>query len=139
MNKTISYLRYKREHLGKFIDADGSYGYQCMDLIRSYCKEVFWFTMWATPQARDVNNTHTLPWRKKLIIWQDDLKRWDIITLDLWKYWHIGIVDKTDSTVIYILEQNWSWKWSGQKIKWNEIRVKKYKRGKIINCFRYPS
>jgi len=136
MTIAIDYLRYKREHLWKYIDADWKYGFQCMDLIRSYCEEVFWFNMWVTAQARDVNNTHTLPWRKKLIIWKDDFKKWDIITLDLWKYWHIWIVDKTDTTGVYVLEQNWSGKWSWQMIPWNEIRIKKYKRWKIINCFR---
>ena len=137
MNTLISYLRYKREHLWKYIDADGKFGFQCMDLIRNYCKEVYWFNMWVTSQARDVNNTHTLPGRKKLIIWTEDFKKWDIIILDLWKYWHIGIVDKIEKDWISILEQNGSWKWSWQKIPWNEIRVKKYKRWKVINCFRF--
>ena len=136
MSNTINYLRYKREYIWKFVDMDWAYGYQCMDLIRSYCKEVHGFNMWRTPQARDVNNTHTLPGRQQLVIRQDDLKRGDIIILDLWKYWHIGIVDRTDATGIYILEQNGSGKQSWAMIKWNEIRVKKYKRGKIINCFR---
>jgi len=142
MNKTISYLRYKRKHLWQFVDADGYYGYQCVDLIRHYCRECYNFNMGKLPSAKDANTKTTFPWWYTVKVGQEELKKWDIIILwpTPWnKHGHIAIIDKSDDTGVWIMEQNGSWKWSGQKIPWNEIRIRKIKRWNILNVFRFIS
>lgn len=57
MKNAVAYMRYKREVIGDFVDADGYYGYQCVDLIRDYCKKAFNFTMGRLPSAKDANQS----------------------------------------------------------------------------------
>lgn len=57
----IRYIRFKNNMLGKYIDADGAFGFQCVDLIRHYCREVHNFNMGRLPSAKDANTRTTFP------------------------------------------------------------------------------
>ncbi len=137
INRPI-YLKYKKSVLWKFIDADGAYWNQCVDLIRDYCKKARHYDMGRLPSAKDANDITTFPWLKKLIVWTDDLMSWDIIVT--WptknnKHWHIAIVDTIWKDWPVILEQNG--KGGGTKIKGNEVKTRKTRRWNILNVFRF--
>lgn len=132
------YNQYKKKVLGTFIDADGYYWYQCVDLIRNYCREVYNYNMWRLPKAKDANLITTFPWWKWIEITDGiNCKPWDIGITWGTIYWHIFIIDKVYNEGYDILEQNWSWKKSWAKIPWNEIRIRKCKWGTFIKWFRY--
>jgi len=139
MKNAVAYMRYKREVIGDFVDADGYYGYQCVDLIRDYCKKAFNFTMGRLPSAKNADQS-TFPWWT-MYPWSEwvNMKKWDIGITWGTKYWHIFIVDKVENDWYIILEQNGSGKASWKKIPWNEIRLRMCKRWKppLLRYFRY--
>lgn len=132
-----------------FIDADGRYGYQCVDLIRQYCKEVYGYKMPAMASAKDASAKHfTKPLRKEIQLWVEDLKMWDIITFAPTtknKYGHIGVVFRNTKDGIQFYDQN-GIGWAGgqingtyPKIKGNgvEVRIMKWWTRKLLRAFRY--
>jgi hypothetical protein len=141
MTKTINraiYLKYKKEMLGKFIDADKAYWNQCVDLIRDYCKKARNYGMGQLPSAKDANNIKTFPWLKSIVVWTDDLWSGDIIitwATQFNKYGHIAIIDTIWKSWPVILEQNG--KGGGTKIEGNQIRTRGTRRGNILKVFRF--
>lgn len=135
----IRYLRYYRKKVGKYIDADWYYGFQCVDLVRDYCWDVHNYNMGRLPSAKDANLQTTFPWRMEVKVWVEDFRRWDIIVT--WptknnKHWHIAIVHKQLKDRVEILEQNGSGRNSGKVSPWNEIRVRKIPYWNILKVFR---
>ena len=139
MINAVSYIRYKREVLGHYVDADWYYWYQCVDLIRDYCQKAFWFRMWRLPSAKMADNITTFPW---WIMWSwnswDKMKKWDIGVTGGTKDGHIFIVDRLEPDWFRMLEQNGIWWW--KKREGNQIRLRKCKRWNppLLCYFRYP-
>ena len=119
MDQSRPYVNFKKRRLGKRVDVDWTLGYQCVDLMRQYCIEVLGMQHKACGNAIDI-------WNNKLgafdSSWSkfegtDDLMQWDIIFANIWKCWHVGVVDCAWKGMIYTLEQNWwgknSWDWLG--------------------------
>jgi len=133
----LRYGRYKRKNIGEFVDADWYYGYQCVDLIRHYCREAYNYNMGKLPQAKLATLSSTFPWRIEVKVWFDDIWKWDVIVR--WpkgnnKAGHIAIVENVTNDWPLILEQNGVW-W-GTMRPWNEVRLRQTKRGNILKVFR---
>ena len=100
---TRPYKQFKEKWLGKRIDYDKSYGYQCVDLIKQYADEVLWLgKIWSIGNANRVQYSSTFKNFSKL--WVSNLMQWDIIIRTRWKYWHIAIVDHILNWKVYVLE-----------------------------------
>lgn len=119
------YKEFKEKWIGKNIDYDKRYGFQCVDLIKLYMEECL--GMWkigAIWNANQVPNNLKKKWF--VVLWMNNLKQGDIIVRNKGTYWHIAIIDHITKKKVYVLEQNWtgknSWSWKD----WNEIRVKDY-------------
>lgn len=142
----VRYLSFRRKTLNKYIDADWYFWYQCVDLIRYYCWEVFNYNMGQLSSAKDANIKTTFPWFQLVKVGTEDLRSWDIITF--WatknnKHGHIAIVDNYNQDGVFIAEQNWVWgankktkDWSYPKLPWNQVRLRFVPRGNILNVFR---
>jgi len=121
------YTDFRNERLGKRIDYDGAYAYQCVDLAKLYLDKVAWLgKIWPLGDARDIPNNHLFAKGWEILKWTDDLMQWDIIIRTRGKYGHIAIVDHITGGKVYVLEQNWSGKNSGNGIWPNAIRVQPY-------------
>lgn len=119
------YVDFKNKWLGKRIDYDRAYWYQCVDLIKQYLDEVLWFPrVGAIGNAKNVPSTLIKKGFSKL--WVSSLMQWDIIVRTRWSYGHIAIIDHILNWRIYVLEQNGSWKNSWNGVGENAIRVKDY-------------
>lgn len=144
---TIRYLRFKYKYLHKFIDADGAYGYQCVDLIRRYVQEAFDYKWIPVDYAKNISSKNlTADKRRELRVWIDDFKTGDIVTFGGGSMGHVGIINSLTLWGFKYLDQNGKG-WAGSKdrngkyvkIKWNGVEVRDYKRGgrPILRCFRY--
>ena len=119
------YVDFKNKWLGKRIDYDKAYGYQCVDLIKQYLDEVLGFgRVGALGNAKNVPSTLTKKGFSKL--WVTSIIQWDIIVRTRWTYGHIAIVDRIVNGRVYVLEQNGSWRNSWSWVGENAIRVKDY-------------
>ena len=122
---TRPYKQFKEKRLGKRIDYDKSYWYQCVDLIKQYADEVLWLgKIWSIGNANRVQYSSTFKSFSKL--WVSNLMQWDIIIRTRWNYGHIAIVDHILNWRVYVLEQNGSWRNSWNGLWDNAIRVKDY-------------
>lgn len=133
------YKEFEQKYLGKKVDFDKVYWYQCVDLARQYSMEVFWIdtgSFWGSAWS----------WYEKL--WKDvrfsktvRVKKFNIPPVGaivffsptaMWQpYGHVAICayaqawgDKID-----VLEQNWVWtgKWTG----WDAVRINTYSLEKV--------
>lgn len=132
-----------------FIDADGRYGYQCVDFIRQYCKEVFNYNMPSMASAKLASSKHfPRPLRREIRIGVEDLRMGDIITFAPTtnnKHGHIGVVFRNTKDGIQFYDQNGIWGAGSQingtypKIKGNgvEVRIMKWWTRKLLRAFRY--
>jgi len=120
------YKTFRDGRLGKKIDYDWAYWYQCTDLIKQYLDECL--GMW---KQTALWNANQIPANllKKWFVKIDPTKsimQWDIIVRTKWTYWHIAIVDRVLWKSVHVLEQNgswkdsWSWEWQ------NAIRIQPY-------------
>ena len=122
---TRPYKQFKEKWLGKRIDYDKAYWYQCVDLIKQYADECLWmWKIWAIGNAKNIPDSSVF--RKFFRLSVKSLIQWDIIIRTRWNYWHIAIVDHILWNKVYVLEQNWSWKNSWSWLWDNAIRVKDY-------------
>ena len=139
----LTHQQFKDKRIGKFIDNDGAYGYQCVDVPRQYCKEVYWFGMW--PVGGSAKNASLWQTFKNDKRWTE-YKPWQPIEQgDILisaptatnEHWHIWVIDYSDAIGYWLLEQNT--KGGGTKIKGNEVKVRYVKRWKppILRFFRF--
>lgn len=122
------YKEFVERWLGKRINYDKAYWYQCVDLIKQYADECL--DMWkigAIWNAKQVPNWNF--WKKftQLKTSLKNVMQWDIIVRTQWEYWHIAIVDHIIWDDVFVLEQNWSGKNSGNGLWQNAIRIQIYK------------
>jgi len=121
------YTDFRNEWLGKRIDYDWSFWFQCVDLAKLYLDKVAWLgEIWPLGDARDIPNNHLFAKGWEILKWTDDLMQWDIIIRTRGKYGHIAIVDHITGGKVYVLEQNWSGKNSWSWIWPNAIRIQPY-------------
>lgn len=141
--------QYIEKWSGKKVDFDGHYGYQCVDLVRSFCREVLWVSLWpsggsAKTMWANKHGTFNNKW-KKVVNNPKDPKQvpapWDIIFWIGWKYskWgHVWIVDEWFlwANKIDILDQNnGTGNWDGMGK--NSIWVRQYTYDNIAGWFTY--
>lgn len=106
----MTYKQFKEKWLGKGIDFDGSFGFQCVDVYRMYCKEVL-----NIPQSPPVKGAKDI-WHTYLTKYFDRIEntptgvpeQGDIIIWDIGTYGHVGIVDSATQSEFTTFEQNWT-------------------------------
>lgn len=120
------YKNFVNKRLGKRVDYDGRYGFQCADLAKLYIDEGLEFgKIGALGNAKDMpNNPFFSSWEK--IKGTKNLMQGDIIIRSQWQYGHVAVVDHVLNGKVYVLEQNGSGKNSGSGIWENAIRIQPY-------------
>lgn len=111
----MTYNQFKAKYLGKYVDFDGSYGAQCVDLFRFYIRDVmttpqpngvtgaadFWANYATDPNLNQyfnkISNTPDgLPSQGDVVIWN---KKYG-------PFGHIAVVDSADINSVTCLSQN---------------------------------
>lgn len=120
------YTNFRNKRVGKRVDYDGAFGFQCVDLAKQYIGEALGFgKVWALWNAKAMpNNPFFANWEK--IKGTKNLMQGDIIIRSQGKYGHVAIVDHIRDGKVYVLEQNGSGKNSGSGLGENAIRIKGY-------------
>lgn len=108
----MDYPTFKQKWLGKRVDYDGVYQYQCVDLVKQYMAECFNMKPGAWGNAIDYwNNTNPNVLKVFNKVASSHAIQGDIVIFygnTGNPYGHIGIADTTSSTHILTLEQNGS-------------------------------
>ena len=120
------YKNFVQKRLGKRVDYDGAYWFQCADLAKQYISEALEFgKIGALWNAKDMPKSPFFAnWEK--IKGMNNLMQGDIIIRSKGKYWHVAVVDHVLNGKVYVLEQNGSGKDSGSGIGANSIRIQPY-------------
>ena len=118
---------FVNKRLGKRVDYDGAYGFQCADLAKQYISEALEFgKIGALGNAKDMPKSPFFAnWEK--IKGTKNLMQGDIIIRSQGPYGHVAIVDHVLNGKVYVLEQNWSGKDSGSGLGANAIRIQPYR------------
>ena len=121
------YKNFAQKRLGKKVDYDGSYGFQCADLAKQYISEALEFgKIGALGNAKDMPKSPFFAnWEK--IKGMNNLMQGDIIIRSKGEYWHVAVVDHVLNWKVYVLEQNGSGKNSGSGLGGNAIRIQPYR------------
>ena len=121
------YKNFVNKRLGKKVDYDGSYGFQCADLAKQYISEALEFgKIGALGNAKDMPNNPFFSSREK-IKGTKNLMQGDIIISSHGQYGHVAVVDHVLNWKVYVLEQNGSGKNSGSGLGGNAIRIQPYR------------
>lgn len=133
----MTYKQFKKKWLGKRVNIDGLFGYQCADLIKQYMKELYGIPNGAYGDAiKYWTNTHTTVLKKFNKVSGSKAKQGDIVVLRGGKYGHIGIADgDAGSLTVAILEQNGS-TGNGSGVGGDAIRVRKVLRIRVAGLLR---
>jgi len=141
----MTHNEFKAKYLWKWIDFDGAYWSQCVDLPDAYCKFVYGFDMWPVGgSAKNTSLAQTFHNDKRRKMYLPDkwvpLKMWDVLVsapTATNPHWHIWIFDSQDTLGYNLLEQNTAG--GGTRIKANAIKVRHVKWGKppILKFFRF--
>ena len=117
---------FVQKRLGKRVDYDGAYGFQCADLAKQYISEALEFgKIGALWNAKDMPKSPFFAnWEK--IKGTKNLMQGDIIISSRGQYGHVAIVDHILNWKVYVLEQNGSGKNSGSGLGANAIRIQPY-------------
>lgn len=106
----MTYEEFKNKYIGKGIDFDNYYGFQCMDLAEQYNKEVVgaikiagnakdaWVNYDKTKYDRIKNTPSGIPQKGDIVIWG---------AMPGNPYGHIAIFDNGDIMKFISLDQNW--------------------------------
>lgn len=117
---------FVNKRLGKSVDYDGAYGFQCADLAKQYIDEGLEFgKIGALGNAKDMPKSPFFTNREK-IKGTKNLMQGDIIIRSQGQYGHVAIVDHILNWKVYVLEQNGSGKDSGSGLGANAIRIQPY-------------
>ena len=127
IDKMRPYKDFAQKRLGKRVDYDGAYGFQCADLAKLYIDEGLEFgKIGALGNAKDMpNNPFFSSWEK--IKGTKNLMQGDIIISSHGQYGHVAVVDHVLNGKVYVLEQNGSGKDSGSGLGANAIRIQPYR------------
>lgn len=121
------YKNFAQKRLGKRVDYDGAYWFQCADLAKQYISEALEFgKIGALGNAKDMPKSPFFAnWEK--IKGMNNLMQGDIIIRSKGEYWHVAVVDHVLNGKVYVLEQNGSGKDSGSGLGANAIRIQPYR------------
>ena len=121
------YKNFAKKRLGKRVDYDGRYGFQCADLAKQYIDEGLEFgKIGALGNAKDMpKSPFFAQWEK--IKGMNNLMQGDIIISSHGQYGHVAVVDHILNGKVYVLEQNGSGKDSGSGLGANAIRIQPYR------------
>ena len=121
------YKNFAQKRLGKRVDYDGAYWFQCADLAKQYISEALEFgKIGALGNAKDMPKSPFFAnWEK--IKGMNNLMQGDIIRRSKGEYWHVAVVDHVLNGKVYVLEQNGSGKDSGSGLGANSIRIQAYR------------
>ena len=121
------YKNFAQKRLGKRVDYDGAYWFQCADLAKQYISEALEFgKIGALGNAKDMPKSPFFAnWEK--IKGMNNLMQGDIIIRSKGEYWHVAVVDHVLNGKVYVLEQNGSGKDSGSGLGANSIRIQAYR------------
>ena len=127
IDKMRPYKDFAKKRLGKRVDYDGAYWFQCADLAKLYIDEGLEFgKIWALGNAKDMPKSPFFAnWEK--IKGMKNLMQGDIIIRSKGQYGHVAVVDHVLNGKVYVLEQNWSGKDSGSGLGANSIRIQPYR------------
>lgn len=121
------YTDFRNHWLGKRIDYDGAYAFQCVDLIKLYWDQVLGMgKIGRLGNAKEVPSNPLFAKGWEILKGMTDLMQGDIIVRTKGKYGHIAIVDHIANGKVYVLEQNGAGRNSGNGIWPNAIRVQPY-------------
>lgn len=121
------YKNFVNKRLGKRVDYDGAYWFQCADLAKQYISEALEFgKIGALGNAKDMPKSPFFANREK-IKGTKNLMQGDIIIRSQGQYGHVAVVDHILNGKVYVLEQNWSGKDSGSGLGENAIRIQPYR------------
>jgi hypothetical protein len=112
-----------------------------VDLVKHYTKEVFKYSLWTfgwSAKTWFANTSNTFPAKDFIKIEPKDLKKWDIVFWDWWKYskyWHTWIVlENRWKTILCLDQNNGTWTWTGKE---NAVREFEYDFTNIVWWYRY--
>lgn len=136
----MSYQEFKNKWLGKRVDIDGVYGFQCVDLVKQYMLETQKVPNGAYGNAADYwNRTNSAILKKYDKIAGSNAKQGDIVVLKGINgnpYGHIGIADSSAGVLtITILEQNGS-TGGGTGLGRDAIRTRAVPRWRVLGLLR---
>lgn len=105
----MTYSEFVKKWIGKGIDYDGKFGYQCVDVYRMYVKEVL-----GVPQSPPVVGAKDI-WDNYLKEYFDRIEntieavpqQGDVIIWSVGSYGHIAICDSATKNSFTSFEQNW--------------------------------
>lgn len=105
----MTYRQFKDKWLGKGIDYDKSYGFQCVDVYRMYCKEVLDIPQSSPVRgAKDIWNTYLTKHFTKIPNTPEGVpNQGDVVIWGHGEYGHVGIVDEANKQYLTCFEQNW--------------------------------
>lgn len=138
----MTYSEFKTKWLGKRVDTDGLYGYQCVDLAKQYLKEVHAVPFGSYGNAIDYwLRTAPVILKKFTRLQSTRVLPGDVVILKTTStnpYGHIGVADKRYNLAnpyICILEQNGS-TGSGSGTGPNAIRTRWVLRTRVAGILR---
>ena len=127
LGKMRPYKDFAQKRLGKRVDYDGAYWFQCADLAKLYIDEGLEFgKIGALGNAKDMPKSPFFANREK-IKGMKNLMQGDIIIRSKGQYGHVAVVDHILNGKVYVLEQNGSGKDSGSGLGANAIRIQEYR------------
>lgn len=136
----MSYTQFRNKWIGKRIDYDRIYGYQCVDLIKQYAHEVYGLKAGAWGNAIDYwYSTHKDLYKKFTRVSTKSARKGDIVIfkgINGNPYGHIGIADRNAGRwTVATLEQNGS-SGNGSGRGRDAIRVRKITKSRIVGVLR---
>ncbi len=135
VSQKSAYQLFEDKWLGKKVDYDWSFGYQCFDLARQWLEQIWREQFGSTGSlgARILwiypSKYSTIPFIKNAL--GNSPKQGDIVIWDMFTYGHIAICKKSDNNLFTVIEQNWAtgkWSWLGD----DAIRLKQYDYNKVL-------
>lgn len=113
----MTYKQFRDKYLGKFVDYDKRYGFQCVDLMRQYLKEVrgvdpYKVLPGATYAKQLFWNYKTGPLTKVLNGPTNAPKQGDVVFWNTFPFvtgiaGHVGIVESADANSLIVFSQNY--------------------------------
>lgn len=114
----MTYNQFTKKYLGRYVDYDGSFGAQCVDLMRQYSKEVHEFAPYiAIPtrgNAKDIfRNFRTNKYYTKILNAPTNMpKQGDIVFWGTYPFitgfaGHVAIVESADVRNLVVYQQNY--------------------------------
>ena len=134
----MAYQDFKNRWLGRRIDYDHVYAYQCVDLILIYVKEEFGLASGIWGNAIDYWNRPSAPLLGRFsLVAGSNAQQGDIVILNGLAgnpYGHIGICESANTTIINILEQNGAG--SGTGTGRDAIQVRSISKSRVAGLLR---